>query len=177
MSSLLYTDKLHVYSNALICIFHNKQDVFSHKTLANERHPSLIKLYIHKPMFFFPTITENKSLYPDALEQKEVKPKPQCDRVCGVGNSDFPLAAFHCPGLEGSLQRLRQPVWSASVHGEGRKALNPCRFQRKVELHPEVPASSEGESLLISESTLGSIHLSMLTEGEIKMSVTEVGVR
>lgn len=172
----LYTDKLHVYSNAVICIFHNKQDKFSHKTLASETHPSLIILYIHKPMFFFPTITENQLLYPDTLEQKEVKPKPQCDRVSSVGNSDSALTGFYCPGLEGSLQRLWQPMGSASVYGEGWRALNPCCFQRKVELHPEVPTSSKGESL-DNWVHSGKHHLSLLTEGEVKTSVIEVDVR
>lgn len=105
------------------------------KTLAGKRHPSLVLLYS-----FFPTITENELLYLNILEQKEVKTKPWHDRGSGMGNSDFALTVFHCPGLKGSLQALwwlGQAMWAAAVHGEGQGALNPCCFQRKVELRPE----------------------------------------
>jgi len=63
---------------------------------------------------------------------------------------------------------------TARACGEGQGALNPCCFQREVELGPEVPAASESESPSVSKSTLGTAHFSLLTQAEVKMSVVEV---
>lgn len=57
------------------------------------------------------------------------------------------------------------------MHGKGRGALKLCQLQRKVKLHPEVLASSKGESSLTGGSALGKAHFSLLPQGEVKMSV------
>lgn len=81
---------------------------------------------------------------------------------------------FYGPGLEVCKPCKWWPgqaIRAGSVHGKGQGALKLCQLQRKVKLHPEVLASSKGESSLTGGFALGKVHLSSLPQGEVKMSV------